>query len=770
MTPTAPSRWSFSGVSPRVLALIVTTAAAATALYLDLWPSLPRAAEHDPKRLLGFAVVAVALQFVSIDIYGKGGTSFALCGLLALGFVVNPAASVNAAVLVALIRFFLTRGKLYRAVFDASQLVLATGLATGFFQIFSQQPGWLRACMTLPAALIYFLLNNSLLSLAMGLEEHSSPFTVFRERFLWLLPYTLAAGPMAGGLLLAYQGIGIIGLALFALPPAFMFFSVRQYINHTRESVEEINKINGELKDANQQLAESEEHFRSLIEDASDAIVVIEADGRCSYGSPALVRLLGYPLTELVGARALKLIGHDLRRSALKGLLGQIRRNSAEPFELLLHRRDGQEILTEVLVRHFDGDATARIVVTLRDVTRRRRAEEAAGRLEEQLQHSQRLEAVGQLAGGVAHDFNNLLTVIMGCSEMLLLGLDEDDSRREEAEEIARAAARAASLTRQLLAFSRKQVLEPKLIDLNSIVLDLETMLGRLLGSGIDLKTACCPTPATVFADPGQLEQVIVNLVVNARDAMEDAGQIDVSLRESDLEEELPTSCEPGRYIILTVSDNGSGMSEETQQKIFEPFYTTKEVGKGTGLGLATVYGIVQQSGGQIELKSELGAGSSFRLYFPFRSGLVESDREDAQPRPQATGETVLLVDDDDSVRRLATTVLEDAGYRVLSAKSGLDALELSRSFSRPVDLLLTDIVMPEMTGALLALELGRERPETKILFMSGHIGSIQLADEGPPLLNKPFNASSLLQAVQGILRPSVDKPALPVAASQSSL
>jgi PAS domain S-box-containing protein len=755
-----------------VLLVVALGALAAIAFFAVLSPQLAKVFD-DPLRLIIFTVVVCILQYVAVDIYGRGHYSFSSAGLMAMGFAVSPAAGMAVAVLNGVLRFART-GLFYRAVFDSAQFALACGISTSVYLLLAGSSTMTGATIvwTLLAGLVFYAVNTGLLSLAMSVEEGSSLIGVWKERFQWMLPYTAVAGPLAGGLVIAYERIGVLGLALFTLPPVFMIFSVRQYLNRTRESVDEIRKVN-------KQLAESEEHFRSLIEDASDAIAVVDADGTLSYGSPALERLLGRSLDEVIGQRALRMLDAEARRTAAAGLIKHLKRGSSEPFELRFKRK-GQEIISEVQGRRFDDGGTTRTVITVRDVTARKMTEEALERSEQQLQHSQRLEAVGRLAGGVAHDFNNLLTVMMGCSEFLLLQLDEDDPRRAEADEIQRAAQRAAALTRQLLAFSRKQVLEPRPLDLNSSLNEMEGMLTRLLGAEIELETKTELDVAPVFADPGQIEQVVVNLVVNARDAMGDQGQVCVSVRELEIGEQLPGELESGDYIVLSVSDTGEGIDEEKQGQIFEPFFTTKEVGKGTGLGLSTVYGIVKQTGGEIGLQSVVGEGTTFSIYLPRYDGPIIGEEVVVPILSTNVDATILLVDDDDAVRRIAVTVLEEHGYRVLSARNGLDALELARAFNRPLDLLLTDIVMPEMTGAALALHLRAERPDMQILYMSGHIGEATFEENGPPLLNKPFRGSALLTAVQSALSSRQDAPlafdadgngkAAPIVAAETAL
>ncbi len=391
------------------------------------------------------------------------------------------------------------------------------------------------------------------------------------------------------------------------------------------------------------------------------------------------------------------------------------------------------------------------------EIAERRRAEEALRRSEERLRQSQKLEAVGRLAGGVAHDFNNLLSVILSYAELLLRRLEPAERFRDELSEIQCAGRRAADLTRQLLAFSRQQVLDPTILDVNEVIAGVSGMLARLLGEDIDLELLRSPCPAKVRADRGQLEQVLLNLVVNARDAMPDGGKLTIETARVELDETQAfgqLGAQHGAYVLLLVSDTGVGMDEVTRARAFEPFYTTKERGKGTGLGLSTVFGIVTQSGGGIRLESEPGAGATFRIYLPRAEGEVESPRPAATDRDLPGGtETILLVEDEDQVRAVAGSILRSAGYQVLAARSAAEALLLVESHAGRIDLLLTDVVMPKMTGRQLAERVLAIRPGIRVLFMSGYTDDVMLQhgipDSGIWLLPKPLTPSALTRRVR---------------------
>jgi CheY-like chemotaxis protein len=377
---------------------------------------------------------------------------------------------------------------------------------------------------------------------------------------------------------------------------------------------------------------------------------------------------------------------------------------------------------------------------------------------------------VGQLAGGIAHDFNNLLTAITGYGDLLYEDMPEDDPKRADVGEIRQAAQRAAQLTRQLLAFSRKQVLQPRVIDLNGVVSGMEAMLGRLLGETIHLRTKLAPQLGSVRADPGQVEQVVMNLAVNARDAMATGGELTIETADMDLDEDYARThigAKSGSYVMLAVHDNGSGMDPATQARLFEPFFTTKGPGRGTGLGLSTVYGIVKQSEGYIWVYSEVGHGTTFKIYLPRVEARVDAPARPTPLAPPGGTETVVVVEDADLLRALARRILEGAGYKVLTARSGAEALSIAASHAGPIHLLLTDVVMPEMGGAELASRLSQRLPRLAVLYMSGYTDDAIIRhgvlQDGVPFIQKPFTAEGLLRRVREVL----DAMAAPGAASQ---
>jgi len=394
----------------------------------------------------------------------------------------------------------------------------------------------------------------------------------------------------------------------------------------------------------------------------------------------------------------------------------------------------------------------------VREMKERNAAEKALRDSEEMLRHSQKMEAVGRLAGGVAHDFNNLLTAIIGYADLLRQRFADNPAARQPADLIHQAGEQAAGLTRQLLAFSRKQLLQPKVIDLNVVVANLQRLLQRIIGEHIEIRTAGETTPACVKADPGQIEQVIVNLGVNARDAMPRGGRLTIRTRHVQLNGSDGTAdLAPGEYVALDVTDTGEGMDEETKARIFEPFFTTKGPGKGTGLGLATVYGIVKQSRGGIVVESERGRGSTFHIYLPREHGAVEESASEPVPTKSArAGETILLVEDEEMVRDLVCEILRGRGYRVLATDNGHEAVRLVREEKQGVDLLISDVVMPEMNGAMVAQGVQEVCPRARVLFVSGY-SETDMADQGMEtlafqVLQKPFTPDTLTRKVREVL------------------
>ena len=498
-------------------------------------------------------------------------------------------------------------------------------------------------------------------------------------------------------------------------------------------------------------LAATEQRFRSLIEHAEDPVAILDHHGLIRYASPAYQRTLGSPSASLVGTNVFETV-HPEDASVLRDAISDLLTRSGEttPIVLRCRRADGQWRTLAGTGKNLLGDPTIDgIILNSRDVTDRLA-------LEEQLRHAQKIEAVGQLAGGIAHDLNNMLTAILAFSEFAEGSLPADHEGREDIEQVQLAAQRAALLTRQLLAFSRRQVLHPRPIDLTDVVGGLEPMLRRLISAEIDCVARLAPSLDLVMADPSQIEQVLLNLVINARDAMPRGGSIVIETRQVAIDTDdaqRHPGLTPGPHVVLSVTDNGTGMDAITQARVFEPFFTTKPVGQGTGLGLSTVYGIVRQSGGSISLRSEPGQGATFDIYLP----CTDSESEVAAPEgTTANGAlppmTILVADDDAAVRRAATRALERAGHTVLTADNGREGLALLAARADHIGLVVSDLVMPNVGGRDFAAGLRERWPNMRLLFMSGyntHENAGQLPPGGDAFLQKPFTPDGLLEAVR---------------------
>ncbi len=515
--------------------------------------------------------------------------------------------------------------------------------------------------------------------------------------------------------------------------------------------------FNAALRYAQEGLRRSEINFRSLVTHAPYGVCRCDSSGILLDVNPALVAMLGYSSgNDLVGRNLANLYSDSQQWFSLADYLRLLEKFQGLPADWL--RNDRTIVSVRLSGRAFrDERNTIFFELFAEDVTERRA-------LEQQLRQAQKMEAVGRLAGGIAHDFNNLLMVISGYSEFLLGQIGDDPGMRGHAQEIANAAARATSLTRQLLAFSRKQMLDPKIVDLNGVVAENVKMLTRVIGEDIDLVMVPGPDIGAVKADPGQIEQVIMNLAVNARDAMPHGGKLTIETANVTLDANYArfhAPVKPGDYVMLAISDTGMGMDADTQAHIFEPFYTTKGL-KGTGLGLSTVYGIVKQSEGYIWLYSEAGKGTSFKIYLPRFSatGEVPALQPALAQEPSSPGhETILLVEDEENLRRLARQSLENQGYNVIDAPDGGAAIQISQAHKGPIHLLLTDVIMPGMNGRELANKVAPTRPEMRVLYMSGytenHIGHNGTLDEGITLLQKPFT----LPALKAKVRETLDTP-----------
>jgi two-component system cell cycle sensor histidine kinase/response regulator CckA len=518
-----------------------------------------------------------------------------------------------------------------------------------------------------------------------------------------------------------------------------------------------IQERSSQLETAMEERKRAEDRFRVLVETAPTGIVITDEKGRIDDANAHALRIFGYDRGELIGESIEMLVPERLRRTHEGHRSGYMKMTHVRPMgvgmELFARRKDGTEFPVEISLAPLVTKEGILISSTIVDITGRKN-------MEKQLRLSQRMEAIGELAGGVAHDFNNLLAVILGSADVVLDELPPDHPAVKKLEMVRQAGASAADLTRQLLAFSRQQMLQPRVLDLKEVVDKTQVLLRRLIGENIEITISLEPSLGCVKADPGQVEQVLLNLAVNARDAMAQGGKLMIEARNVELDNSYRDGhllVVPGRYVMLAVEDTGCGMDRETQSRIFDPFFTTKELGKGTGLGLATVYGIVKQSGGYIWVYSELGKGTTFKVYLPL---IEESAHPAAQREPEVAivrgCETILLAEDSDSLREMAREYLESIGYTVLEASSGKEALQRAKDFDGTIHLLLTDVVMPEMSGPELAGQIALLRPGTKVIFTSGYtddaIARQGVLDPTVAFIQKPYRPKALARKIREAL------------------
>jgi PAS domain S-box-containing protein len=514
---------------------------------------------------------------------------------------------------------------------------------------------------------------------------------------------------------------------------------------------------------AEEGLRASEQRFRDVVASADEYVFEMDPAGRVTYISEAVEGVLGYRPDEVVGRSSLEFMGPEEQERSAAYLAERVaQRGKISHLQQEAVHRSGRPVWLDISAVPVLGDDGALLGYrgAALDITKRHLAEQERAALQSQLAQSQKLESVGRLAGGVAHDFNNILSVILTCASFVLEGLKEGDPLREDVAEIEKGARRAAALTRQLLAFSRKQVLQPVSLDLNQTLREMEGMLRRIIGEDVDLVLALAPGLGTVRADPGQVEQVIMNVAVNARDAMPDGGKLTIETANVELDDAYAgrnPGASPGPHVMLAITDGGTGMDEKTLARIFEPFFTTKEPGKGNGLGLSTVYGIVRQSGGSIDVYSEVGRGTTFKIFLPRETAAATQAPAPPPPAARAVrGETILVVEDDEAVRSIARRMLARAGYRVLTAANGGEGLLACEAHPGEIHLLLTDVVMPQMGGRVFAERLARIRPGLKVLFMSGYTDDAivrhGVLEPGTHFLGKPFTQADLLAKVRDVL------------------
>jgi len=548
-----------------------------------------------------------------------------------------------------------------------------------------------------------------------------------------------------------------ISLSPVSLPEGTFVLSAIRDISDRKRIEEELRRAHEELgRRTTQEIGQYQRRLAAIIDSSADAIIGKELDGTITSWNRGAEAMYGYTADEIVGKNISLLTSKD-RPDEIPQILARIRSGERiEHYESVRVTKDGRHLNVSISISPIK-DPNGKIVgasAIARDITAQRRAED-------HLRQAQKMEAVGRLAGGVAHDFNNILGIVTACTELLRDRIDADSDQALYVGNIRKAVERGISLTRQLLAFTRKSSVQPQLIDLNIHLKDVVKLLRPLMGDDVEIVVAPRSPSAIIEIDPGQFDQIVLNLAVNSRDAMPRGGKFILETASVELDDVFTSQHRPmqaGRYILIAVSDTGVGMDAATVTRIFEPFFTTKEVGKGTGLGLATVYGIVQHGGGHIWVYSEPGSGTTFKIYLP-----SAEDKLGETPQPQAEktvrrreGTTVLLVEDDEIMLSMTRKLLEQNGYRVLAAKDGTSALALVQSHVGPIDLVLTDVVMRGMSGPDLVAKLTAVRPTTKVVFMSGYTGELiarhEDVNQGIPLLEKPFTRTALLNVLDSTL------------------
>ncbi|MBU8870927.1 MAG: PAS domain S-box protein [Gemmatimonadales bacterium] len=512
--------------------------------------------------------------------------------------------------------------------------------------------------------------------------------------------------------------------------------------------------------EATRLLAASEKRYRSFFEAAIEGIIIADLkDFTFKYANPAICEMLGYTSEELMRTRVMDIHPKSEWEEIADLFQKNAQNKKTAAMDLPCLRKDGSVFHAEIRSGLVEIEGRAHSIGFFTDLTERRQVQEEKEKLETQLRQAQKMQAVGNLAGGIAHDFNNLLQAILGYSELMLENENLPAECNQDLQKIQQAAERAADLTRQLLTFSRRQLISPKDINLNQVITEALQMLERLIGAGIELQRIAGHNLGTVCVDRSQLEQIFMNLCLNARDAMNGKGTLTIETENVVLDsaycQDHPWA-QPGRFVLLSITDTGMGMDKETLKQIFEPFFTTKEIGKGTGLGLATVYGIVKQNSGMVHVYSEAGHGTTFKIYFPLveRPALEVGNKINAPVR--GGDETILLAEDDPGVLGLATRILQDAGYRVLSAQDGEKALEIFRANPDAMDLALLDVVMPKLGGREVQKEIQRTKPDFKVVFASGYsenaIHTDFILDKGNILVQKPYRRNDLLNKIRQML------------------
>ncbi|MCD4693201.1 MAG: PAS domain S-box protein [Calditrichales bacterium] len=555
-------------------------------------------------------------------------------------------------------------------------------------------------------------------------------------------------------------------LVIALLSTIYFIVQIRLYTVRKRNI--ELEKINLKLKNqiavrkrAENMLRESEEKHRTLVESIEEGIFTLDSEGIFSFiNNTAAQQLGGLQLPDILGKSIWDILPKQKAEEYMTYIRKVISSGKGQAFNFIL-KENGQERHYSISIQPVkDSSKETKLALNISaDITDQRQ-------LEEQLRQSQKMEAIGKLAGGIAHDFNNLIAIIHGYSKLMLLDIDEDETSFENVKEIDKACERAESLTSQLLTFSRRQILTPKLMDLNDFIRETEKMLKRLIREDIKLQTKLDPELSDIYADSGQIGQAIMNLVVNARDAMPDGGKVNIETKNITIDKEstkLHANINPGSYVMLSVSDTGIGMGKDVQERIFEPFFTTKKKGKGTGLGLSTVFGIVKQSNGYIWVDSEPNHGTTFNIYLPPADGRIDTKEKVVTLKENLKGtETILVVEDEDSLRAMICKMLRHNGYKTLEAPNGEEALYISRKYKETIHIILTDDVMPGMNGVELVKRLKLTHTEMGVLYMSGYTDNYivknKILNSGAQFIRKPFTPESLAIKIRQVLQQPVEK------------
>ena len=751
-----------SPVARAYIALIISAGAVAIARGVFLWDA------HDLLRFCCYLLLAIPAASLKVSLPGITGTMSVLFVLLLAGIVdLGLPQTLFIGSMCVIIQSFWharVRPRAVQVLFSVANIAIAVTSADFAYHVrfFSEAQGQ-PALRIVLAATVFFLTNTFPVAAVIALTEGKSVRQVWRDCYCWSFPYYLVGAAIVGAFsfanrILDWQAWILILPVVYIIYRSYQLYLQTLTTEHQRaeeqsKHAEEIAALHAQTVEALASAVSANARLDAVIQASPLAILSLDRRGQvttwnamaeCMFGlraGEALGRPL--PLTGTTEQGAPAILERTLAGEVIAGMRSPERRKDGSCFEAAIWSAPLRD----------PSDESAGIVIAVADVSDRKR-------LEEQLLLSQKMEAVGRLAGNIAHDFNNLLTIINGYSSILVDSIKDDSYARTQAEEILQAGNRAAELVSQLLTFSRRQVNQPKPIEVNGLVQDVARMLQRLLGEHIELRMNLDETAGCILADRNQMESVLMNLATNARDAMSGGGVLSIATSRVDVGPENAhehPDVAHGNYVCLTVSDTGHGMDAKTLQHLFEPFFTTKEKGKGTGLGLSSVYGGVQHNGGSISVRSELGNGTVFSIYVPVHKHEYSPELSDAPAMRGGTGnETILLVEDETPVRRMLREALSNSGYRVWEAGNGREALDNWESRAAEIDLLVTDVVMPVMNGKRLADELRKVRPNIRVIFISGHADDVLtnqgMLDPAVDLLPKPFLPEALISRVRQVL------------------